>query len=264
MSKKINKFVLLTYLITWTAWGVLGLLLHYTDMQFAQTSSMILFVFGGLGPTITAFLVINPRISRDEFRTYVSRIFRVKVNPAWYLFMFATLFILFSIPFIKNYIVNGSGAPFLNKPIYMLLVFMISNILFGGLEELGWRGILLPELLKKHSGTFSTLATSVIWTFWHIPLFLIKGSPQQGSNFIHFFILGLCFSLILSVIYIYTESIFLCVITHSLINSIPNIINMPFNNVYFELLMMLAFCVIIFAIFMRKDVNQGQSKDVSN
>lgn len=40
----------------------------------------------------------------------------------------------------------------------------------GGLEELGWRGFMLPELQKRWSPLTASLLIAVAWSLWHLPL----------------------------------------------------------------------------------------------
>ena len=44
-------------------------------------------------------------------------------------------------------------------------------------EEIGWRGFLQPRLRARMSLLGSGLLTGVIWTFWHLPVYL---QPGQG------------------------------------------------------------------------------------
>lgn len=49
--------------------------------------------------------------------------------------------------------------------------FVTSAILALG-EELGWRGLLVPEVAKLTSFTKTALLTGIIWSVWHYPLIL--------------------------------------------------------------------------------------------
>lgn len=261
MYKKISKFVLLTYLISWTMWSLLALLTHYTSMKFSQPICMILFTLGGLGPTFAPFLLADPRTDRDGFKKFIGQILKARVNPLWYLYIIAIPLVLFLIPYLINYSYFSTRIQFIRKPLYMLLVFIPTNILFGGLEELGWRGTLLPEFMKKYSLFMSTLITSIIWIIWHLPLWFVKGSSQEGSSFFVFLIIGFCFSFILSALYNRTKSIFLCVICHSIINSYSSIFNILIKNIYLDLLIMLAFSVVLF-LFLSKDKEKNLKENI--
>lgn len=261
---KLAKYILFTFVISWVMWGALAFISIKTDIRFGHPIFMTLFIIGGLGPTIGAFLCMHPKKDKPEYMSFIKQIFLAKVNVLWYLFVVIVPFALFSIPFVVNIITNRAGTQFFSNPLYYLIPAFISNILFGGLEELGWRGILLPQLMRKFPLLISTLFTSLIWSAWHLPLWFIVSSPQQNIDPYIFVTLGLCFSLILTVIYTKTKSIFLCVLTHSLFNSYWGIIFVPFTNVFLELVLMLAFSFAIYLIFERLNQQTKKKKHYSN
>ena len=118
----------------------------------------------------------------------------------------------------------------IKQPVFgYLLVFMFLSIefcylliLFGGIEEIGWRYTFQPIIEQQHNYVFSTCVTFVFWGIWHFLYFYIEGSiqfVQVGS-----FLLGLlinCF--ILSALYYKTKSLWICVMTHALINTLSQI-----------------------------------------
>jgi len=131
--------------------------------------------------------------------------------------MVIALGILFIVPqsLISGY-ENGT-------PIFAI-IFMIPMMLFcGGLEEAGWRYILQHELEKKYKFVISTLIVSVIWWLLHLPLFYIQGVSQYGQNYLAFGInvLGLTFAL--ASIRKNTNSVWLCVLFHCIVNSLSGI-----------------------------------------
>jgi uncharacterized protein len=42
-------------------------------------------------------------------------------------------------------------------------------------EEPGWRGYALPRLQRSFGPVIGTLVLALIWTGWHLPLFLVSG-----------------------------------------------------------------------------------------
>ncbi len=255
---KISKFIFYCFTVSWLSWGLLAYITKTTDVRMGHPIFLALFIAGGLGPTIAAFLSMHSGNNPLEYRMFIRQIFKAKVNILWYVFVFNVPFALFSIPFLINMNSVRAEAQLFHRPIYFLLTLMFTNIIFGGLEEIGWRGVLLPQLIKNFPTGIATLITSLIWSFWHLPLWFINSSPQQNISPLVFVILGLCFSLILTVIYSNTESIFLCIIAHSLINSYSGIITMPFTNLFLELTIMLAFSLVVYLIFM--NINRHKSK----
>jgi membrane protease YdiL (CAAX protease family) len=79
--------------------------------------------------------------------------------------------------------------------------FVVSNTVMVGMgsfaalgEEVGWRGLLVPELAKRSGFTGTALVSGVIWAVWHYPLLLPSvlraGSPPA------WYALG-CFTLLI-------------------------------------------------------------------
>jgi uncharacterized protein len=62
----------------------------------------------------------------------------------------------------------------------VVVIFLPS--LFAALgEELGWRGLLLPELARRYPFTLAALSSAIIWAIYHYPLMLFadyhSGAP---------------------------------------------------------------------------------------
>lgn len=221
MNKLIKDYLIYTFIIMVMCWGICticslnGILLNENYFLY------IPYVLGGLSPTIASFLVLKKNNKVTDFKDWLKNIFDFKHNVFSYL-MVIVLGILFALP---QCLISGyeSGAPL------FAIIFMIPMMLFGGgLEEAGWRYILQPELEKKYKFVISTLIVSVIWWLWHLPLFYIQGVSQYGQNYLAFGIniLGLTFAL--ASIRKNTNSVWLCVLFHCIINSLWGIY--IFNN----------------------------------
>lgn len=78
-----------------------------------------------------------------------------------------------------------------------LLVFATVGVFIRGIgafgEELGWRGFLLPRLMKLTNLAYSSLIIGLIWTLWHLPIILFT---SYGNNI---GIFGILFSAIGSI-----------------------------------------------------------------
>ncbi|ADD45247.1 CPBP family intramembrane glutamic endopeptidase [Stackebrandtia nassauensis] len=55
-----------------------------------------------------------------------------------------------------------------------LTTFLMVPTAFG--EEWGWRGLLLPHLMERHSRRKAIVVTGLIWCVWHAPLGLFFGA----------------------------------------------------------------------------------------
>jgi membrane protease YdiL (CAAX protease family) len=106
-----------------------------------------------------------------------------RVGIGWYvvaLFGIAVLILLA----LMLYTLLG-GMPLLWPPLpfgpilSVLLLFVVSLLING--EELGWRGYALPRLQGKYSALTASLILGVIWSLFHLPLFLTHGGGVGGN-----------------------------------------------------------------------------------
>ena len=111
----------------------------------------------------------------------------------------------------------------------MIIVMIPMMIIAGGLEEAGWRYIFQPELEKKYSYSVSTIIVSVVWWLWHLPLFYVNNWAELGLNYIAYGVNVLGLSFALSCIKKNTGSVWLCVLFHSIANSLIGIYSVNEN-----------------------------------
>ena len=66
---------------------------------------------------------------------------------------------------------NGQFPP--NFPIF-LVTMLFNGTLSAVLEEVAWRGFLVPKMMELTSFAKTALATGLIWAFWHYPLIIFS------------------------------------------------------------------------------------------
>lgn len=100
-----------------------------------------------------------------------------------------------------------------------ILLLVVINLVLGPTgEELGFRGFLVPQFLGEYSFVWTASAIGVIWALWHAPLWLVD-SPQAKIPFAIFMATVICFSIILTKIYMLSDgSIWPAVLFHFLAN----------------------------------------------
>ena len=217
---RLAVFLLSTYLITWTSWWILAALAHRGITAFGQAPFMVLYLLGGLGPTIAPYISILLTGDRGSIKEFHARLFKWRVCAAWYLAAFLIPAGVEGVALAIWVLIGGesSSIPGL-LPWYMFFPFFFVMILGGGLEELGWRGIALPEFQRRLHPLGASAVIGVIWSLWHLPLFFIKGVHQYGMNFYTFSLGVLGLACVLTWIYNRTGSILLCVVLHAAVNA---------------------------------------------
>ena len=109
------------------------------------------------------------------------------------------------------------------KSIWVPVLLFLKAIAFGGIEEIGWRYTFQPAMERIVTYVPAVLLTFLLWGIWHLLFFYIDGSFVGGISLL-LFLLGLltnCF--ILSALYAYSGSLWICVMAHALINALSQI-----------------------------------------
>jgi len=219
-KKKIVLFTLITFAITWIAWWILVLIKQDNSDIFKNTSFFLIFFVGGIAPTVIPFLAI--RFSDKKFKEFILSIIKFRLNIFYYVF---GIFLIFGISYLEiwiNTLINGSIWSGPSPDFISLVRLTLMMVVFGGLEEFGWRGLLLPALSKIFKFQIAAFIVGVIWGIWHLPLFFMHGAAQYQSNFIVFAIQVIGLGFVLAWLYRRTKSIFICVFFHAFSNAVAS------------------------------------------
>lgn len=175
---------------------------------YSSPAGILVIAAGGLSTAIWG-TVYQIRHNGKTIKSILSDFFRFRADIKGYL-LAAVFLLLDFIPVIAG----GHMAVAWYRP------FMIfpTAILFGGVEEIGWRYTFQPLLEEKLPYVLSSLITFMCWGIWHFMFFYIDGSLSAVRPLP--FLTGLlinCF--ILSCIFNYRRNLWLCAMTHALINT---------------------------------------------
>lgn len=181
----------------------LGVVVDYTT-----PIGMVAIGIGGVSSALWG-TIIAVRYKKYSIKKILNDFFAVKQNPISYLFVLGFLVLDFCYVTFNGKLVLSVW--------YTPIILFLKAIIFGGIEEVGWRYVFQPIMQERRSYITSTIITFVAWGIWHFSYFYIEGTLPQVQSF--GFLLGLltnCF--ILSALFIKTNSLWICVMTHSLIN----------------------------------------------
>ena len=93
-------------------------------------------------------------------------------------------------------------------------------LFLGPVEEFGWRGLALPLLQRRFAPFWAGLILGIIWATWHIPAFLIGGTPQSNWSFVPYFAGTITGSVILTALFNDSRgSLLLAVLIHFQLNN---------------------------------------------
>ncbi|MBK5057740.1 CPBP family intramembrane metalloprotease [Streptococcus parasanguinis] len=182
-------------------------------VDFTSSFGIIAIIVGGLSSAFWGSLA-SIDYHQSSFKQVLKDFFQVKQAPLNYLLVL----IFIGLDFLPLVLSGKMIIP----TWYLPIILFVKALVFGGIEEIGWRYFFQPTLQEKLTYIVSTLCTFVAWSLWHLLYFYIDGSLAM-VNLIPF-LLGLlsnCF--ILSAIYTKTRSLWLCVMTHALINALSQL-----------------------------------------
>lgn len=155
-------------------------------------------------------IIVSIKFNKKSVFNIFTDFFNFKKSVKSYLLVFGFIILLFGPQFAQNQIND-------NVYWYTFVILFLQSIIFGGIEEIGWRYTWQPIIEKKYSFVISCITTFFSWSLWHYMYFYITDSITS-INHPTFLIglLGSCF--ILGAIYKISQNLWLCVLYHCLLN----------------------------------------------
>ncbi len=240
------KFLIGTFVITYIAHGTLIIVLNQGMIAFESFMGMTLFIVGGSAPTIVALYIVFRVYSHREKKVFFTKLFNFKHPPFFWMFVFL---VPLGIGLFVNLIVYGNleHISIERGDAMMLPIFLLNGIIFGGLEEVGWRGVLLDKLKRKSSVIVITIIIGLLWGVWHLPMFFIDDLSHADFALLPYLIGAIMYSGFITYIVLSTRSIALAIIMHAMIN-VAAILGMgiPFEHNFFVYLSLMFLIMIAF------------------
>jgi len=210
LSKKVLQFILITFLISWSA----ALAMYLLQIKFGSILSFVIIATCYMPAPAYATLILQKLVYRDTLTTYgftlkdlsLRWLLITTVGFNWFIVL-GTFVVIGILGNLLGVVLFGridfSEAAFLQQltifsrgafgevpkdlPISPVAIFLLSfvqssiagftvNLPFTCGEELGWRGLLLRE--TQESGFLrSNLFIGLVWGLWHAPII------AQGHNY---------------------------------------------------------------------------------
>ena len=170
------------------AWGILALFIFLPDRMTALVGELTgehpLFFLAVWSPGIAAFLIVAFRGGAGGLRRYLGRMLLWRCSKAWWVFL------LLGIPlfFYGGSALKGNlfTEPLPFASFQALMAVLLLTAIKGPVEEFGWRGVALPLLQQKFAPFWAGLILGIIWGFWHLPVFLLSGTPKAPGPSLRF------------------------------------------------------------------------------
>jgi CAAX protease family protein len=178
----IRRPLLAYFVLSYTFfWGFLVLikfiliLLRLQPDTFPAWAMPVIVTLGSWMPNLAAVTVTGVLAGCEGIRQLLGKFFAYRIAVRWYfvaLFPFPLVFAA-----VGLYRFAGGAAPGnMGLSVGFWAGLIILNLLQGATgEEAGWRGFALPRLQETHGPVKASLILGLIWSFWHLPLWLFSG-----------------------------------------------------------------------------------------
>jgi membrane protease YdiL (CAAX protease family) len=165
------SFVVINYALSWAF-----LYPSYQILLGAHGSIpplALLGLIGAYGPSIAAIVVLAASEGRRGVRTALAPFVVWRVGPRWYAYVLTLPFGAYALAALvhaRPHLDLGSGLRTIPGAWLVALPF-------GPLgEELGWRGFMLPRLLRRFGAVAATVIVGLTWAAWHLASFTFPGA----------------------------------------------------------------------------------------
>jgi len=225
--KLLTKYFLLTYAVSWTFFISVAVLSHRTqDISPGLTVlQQILIFLGAITPSLVTLWLLSRAGIPGQTHALINRIGKWEVNIKWYLFAVGYIGVIKLLVALIYRSITGTWPVFGQEAWYLMVgAILISTWVQAG-EEIGWRGFALPRLTEKFGLPLATLLLGIIWAFWHLPLFFVKGASTFGQSFPLYLLQVIAISVAIGWLYWRTQgSLLLTMLMHASINNTKDIV----------------------------------------
>jgi len=195
-TKTIVPFLALSFGLTWSIAAILIFFYDQVVTIFGEISlTNPLFILAVYSPGFAGIFLVWRHCGLKGLGSFFRRLTLWRAPVLWWLFL------ILGIPLLvyAGAAMKGSiNDPFPFSPWYQVLPAMAISLFIGPIEEFGWRGLALPLLQRRFAPFWAGLILGSIWGAWHIPAFLLSGTPQSAWSFGPYFIGVVAISIILT------------------------------------------------------------------
>jgi membrane protease YdiL (CAAX protease family) len=180
-GKTLIPFLVLSFGLTWGIAAVLILFYDQVVAIFGEISmSNPLYILAVYSPGIAGVLLVRRHYGLAGLGSFFKRLTLWRAPLKWWLFLIVGIpAVVYAGAAIKGTI----GDAFSFSPWNQMLPALALALLLGPIEEFGWRGVALPILQRRFAPFWAGLIIGIICAAWHIPAFLMSGSPISSWSF---------------------------------------------------------------------------------
>jgi uncharacterized protein len=216
-SYPIASFIAITLIYSWTLW-LLMILSKKGLLPFNFPTNFL----GSFGPAIGALIVTGIILGKTGLIKILNSLIDWKTSAWTYFFAIFFIVAVYVLTIGVTYSIDPTILKLQKLPGFAeIIIYLFVIVIVGGPlgEEIGWRGFLQPELLKRFNPAITSLFIAIIWLTWHVPLFWLEGAAQEGGSIILFALSVFAMAFLFTLLYIKSNgSLLLAILFHTMIN----------------------------------------------
>lgn len=229
--RPLASFMVLAFGLTWSfliadALGARGIIPFRLTLSGPGLALALLMSYG---PTIAALVVAGATQGWAGVRGLVGALLRWRVGPRWYAMALGGPAALFYLAARLSEQLGSVPRPLPAQGWAVLAAGLVGSLVHGVAngEELGWRGYMLPQLLRRQRALSASLVLGAIWFAFHVPIMFVPNSIAGGQSFataLPFFVGVLATSVLMTWLYRRTGgSVLLTTLLHGAANVWPGL-----------------------------------------
>ncbi len=190
-------FLAIAFGLAWGLFALFALWPGWITQTFGPLSGRHpLFVLAVYAPAIAAFSLVVTKQGLDGLKRFLGRLLLWRAPAIWWAFLIAGIPLIYIIGSALKGNLSAYALPF--DTFGATLGAIGFMLILGPMEEFGWRGVALPLLQRKFLPFWASVVLGLIWGLWHLPAFLLSGTPQSAWDFTPFVLGAVSISVILT------------------------------------------------------------------
>jgi membrane protease YdiL (CAAX protease family) len=175
----IHKYAVLSFLI-------LTPLLGNAIALFSSLPVELIVLIAAFIPTVLAVVLVGLGDGRKALGSLLRKPFHARIALKWYVVALGLPLAMHMTVGLLARLLGWIPALQLNALTVQQLILGVVIRFWAGLEELGWRGFVLPRLLARQSALVSAMVIGISWGLFHLGLGVADGRPLAPTFLVPF------------------------------------------------------------------------------
>jgi len=237
LRHEVVLFFIFTIIFTWLLWFP-AFLIQNQGIPMKLSYNLFITV-GTFVPSVAGFFFTYIFHGKAKVYSLFKSLLNVRISAKWLLFIFLVLPAVAVLSCLFFYLSEGTLPRMQFPPWFIPVAFVYIFIFMGPLgEEAGWRGFALKKMLGNLSPLQAAVLLGMIWSFWHLPLFFIKGTTQNALTsfgsilaILGYFLYTVMISVLITLLYIMSSgSVFGSMLLHTVGNLSLGVVPLIFSK----------------------------------